>query len=120
MQMFEHLNHYDFQVIIESKEVKDARKKYQKVTLVSIRGQVTFATPVPVFPWKHQIFPFLGKQEDGRTAPFLLFRWCCNQMNVEYLKRRNGQNRMSRLQERLGFKSWFDKAVDARALLAQF
>lgn len=38
MQMFEHLNHYDFQVIIESKEVKDARKKCQKVTLVSIRG----------------------------------------------------------------------------------
>ena len=41
-------------------------------------------------------------------------------MNVEYLKRRDWQNWLSRQWERLFLKFLFDEAVDARALLAQF
>lgn len=44
-------------------------------------------------------------------TPFPLFRYCCNQ-NLEYLKRRNGQNWMSRLWEELCLKFWFDNSVD--------
>lgn len=39
MQMSEHLNHYDLQVVIKCKEVMDAEEKCQKVALISLRGK---------------------------------------------------------------------------------